>query len=388
MPTPREQAGGLAEASRLLQEGLQLLEQRRREVDALLEDARERALNIHAEAEERARQITAEAEQQRAELEEQVAALRAEVAALREELAEARASGSRNTQQVRSAGLGEAEARGEVEVSATPPEAPQWGRRVNANAPASGARDSGSQRRRWLPPWLPFVLLMLIGAAIVATNVSGQPGATRSSLQQSSGAPESSTATVNGVNVAGVTASVTTFATEPTEATSTPVADIQAPSPTLVPTPTLPATPTAIIAQATVTLPPSGARITTPVALPDDTGPEGPIVASYTTYSTYTVQPGDTLNQVATQFGVSGDTIMRTSGLINPNLLLPGQVLTIPRDSGWLYRVQPGDSIGQIAMRFGVSVDDLLKYGHLSGNAVQPGQLVFVPDRGTPAPKR
>ena len=54
MPTPREQAGGLAEASRLLQEGLQLLEQRRREVDAILEEARERALNIRAEAEERA----------------------------------------------------------------------------------------------------------------------------------------------------------------------------------------------------------------------------------------------------------------------------------------------------------------------------------------------
>ena len=371
----------------MLQEGLQLLEQRRREVDAILEEARERALNIHAEAEERAVQITAEAEQQRAELEEQVAALRAEVASLREELAAARSSGPQNTH-ARTATVEEVAAEGEDDVSATtPPDAPQWGRRVTANPPVTVSRGGGSQRRRWLPPWLPFALLMLIGAAIVATNVNGQPGGTRSSVQQPSTTPDVSAAAAAGVSVAGVTASVTDFATEATEATSTPVMSMQAATPTLVATPTLPATPTATVAQATLTLPPSGARVTTPVALPADTGPEGPIVAAYTTYSTYTVQPGDTLNQVATQFGVSGDTIMRTSGLINPNLLLPGQVLTIPRETGWLYRVQPGDSITVIALRFGVSVDDLLGSGHLTANAVQPGALVFVPDRSAPAPK-
>ncbi|HEY3060170.1 MAG TPA: hypothetical protein VGL99_14510, partial [Chloroflexota bacterium] len=73
MPTAREQAA-LVEASRLLQEGLQLLDERSREVDGLLEDARERALDITAEAEQRAQQMVADAEQRRTELEEQVAA--------------------------------------------------------------------------------------------------------------------------------------------------------------------------------------------------------------------------------------------------------------------------------------------------------------------------
>ena len=36
MPTPREQSGALSEVSRLLQEGLQLLDDRTREVDALV----------------------------------------------------------------------------------------------------------------------------------------------------------------------------------------------------------------------------------------------------------------------------------------------------------------------------------------------------------------
>src|SRR5437867_11026412 len=90
MPMLTEQAGGLAEASRLLRKGLQLLDDRRREVDAILEDARERALNTGTEAQRRAQEITFDAEHQKVELEEQVAALRCEVGALREELASLR----------------------------------------------------------------------------------------------------------------------------------------------------------------------------------------------------------------------------------------------------------------------------------------------------------
>jgi peptidoglycan lytic transglycosylase len=85
---------------------------------------------------------------------------------------------------------------------------------------------------------------------------------------------------------------------------------------------------------------------------------------------------------------VSGEIIMRTSGLSDPNLLLPGQVLTIPRESGWLYRVQPGDTLELIALRFGLSADDLAQANNLSSPVVREGQLVFIPDRGTPGPKR
>jgi len=154
---------------------------------------------------------------------------------------------------------------------------------------------------------------------------------------------------------------------------------------TIAATPTLVVTPESV---ATVVRPPAGARLSTPVTPPATAGPGGPILAAYTRYVTYTVQPGDTLNQVASQFGVSGDTIVRTSGLVDPNLLVPGQVLTIPRESGWLYRAQAGDTVDVIALRFGVSADDLSAANPaLTSGAVTPGELVFVPDRGS-APKR
>jgi N-acetylmuramoyl-L-alanine amidase len=137
-----------------------------------------------------------------------------------------------------------------------------------------------------------------------------------------------------------------------------------------------------------MTLPPAGARLASPVSLPGEASPSGPIVAAYTTYSTYTVQAGDTLNRVATQFGVGGDVISRTSGLSDPNLLLPGQVLTIPRDTGWLYRVQPDDTLDLIALRFSLSRNDLLDANGLDSPSVRAGDLLFIPNRGQTAPKQ
>ena len=128
-------------------------------------------------------------------------------------------------------------------------------------------------------------------------------------------------------------------------------------------------------------MPPPAPLVTPSAALPYDVSPAGPIVAAYTTYATYSVRPGDTLNRVATDFGVASDIIMRASGLADPNLLLPGQVLTIPRETGWLYRVQSADTLDTIALRFGMSPSDLIAASGLTTPSLRPGDLLFIPNR-------
>lgn len=118
-----------------------------------------------------------------------------------------------------------------------------------------------------------------------------------------------------------------------------------------------------------------------------DADPNGAVVAVYTTYFTYIVRNGDTLNVLAAQFRVSGEAIITSSGLRDPNLLVPGQVLTIPRESGWLYRVQPNETLEQIAARFGTTADDLREASMLTSNTVRPGELLFIPNRVLPSMK-
>ena len=44
---------------------------------------------------------------------------------------------------------------------------------------------------------------------------------------------------------------------------------------------------------------------------------------------TYTVQRGDTLSAIARKYGTSVTKIVKDNGIINPNLIYPGQKLTI-----------------------------------------------------------
>jgi LysM repeat protein len=44
----------------------------------------------------------------------------------------------------------------------------------------------------------------------------------------------------------------------------------------------------------------------------------------------YTVQPGDSLSAIAAQFGVTIDAIAAANNITNPDLIQPGDTLTIP----------------------------------------------------------
>ncbi len=97
--------------------------------------------------------------------------------------------------------------------------------------------------------------------------------------------------------------------------------------------------------------------------------------------ATYEVAPGDSLSVIAQKFGVSQDTIVAANSLgENPNMISPGQKLTILPVSGALYAVTAGDSIQGIANRFGVEASDIVKANALQdANVVAAGQKLVIP---------
>jgi LysM repeat protein/predicted chitinase len=120
--------------------------------------------------------------------------------------------------------------------------------------------------------------------------------------------------------------------------------------------------------------------------------------------STYSIQPGDTLSGIASNYGVSLDALEQANPAIsNPDQIEVGQTLNIPDGmdapvpaapsspavvpTGGSYMVQPGDTLSGIAALFGTTVDALAQANGIGDpNNISVGQQLTIPGAGGPAP--
>jgi LysM repeat protein len=74
-----------------------------------------------------------------------------------------------------------------------------------------------------------------------------------------------------------------------------------------------------------------GQQVQTPVTvLPMGTPNLFPPSAEGAIAAAYIVQPGDTLSEIAQHYSTSVEAIAQANGIANPNLVFPGQRLSIP----------------------------------------------------------
>lgn len=160
-------------------------------------------------------------------------------------------------------------------------------------------------------------------------------------------------------------------------------------------TPTLPTLPT-LVPPPTLSAPTIPVTVTTPVATPT---PISTPVPSPGTATTYKVQWGDWLRKIADKHGVTVEALLAANPGINPNVIYPGQTLNIPAPgsapatpSGAVsepttYTVQRGDWLSQIARKFGVTVPQLLAANPgINPNVLYPGQVLRIPAKAAPVP--
>ena len=93
------------------------------------------------------------------------------------------------------------------------------------------------------------------------------------------------------------------------------------PSPTPLPTPTPQPTPVPTLVP---TIPPTPIPTTEPPPEPTEAGPSAPAE------QVYIVKRGDTLFSIARRYGVPLADLAAYNGIVNPNLIYPGQVIRIP----------------------------------------------------------
>lgn len=118
------------------------------------------------------------------------------------------------------------------------------------------------------------------------------------------------------------------------------------------------------------------------------TGESSPISADTSSSVTHIVQPNETLSSIAADYGVDPAALAAANNLTNRNLVRVGQVLVIPgiteREAmearGTRHTVQTGESLSQIAQAYGVTVEQILAANRLDDpNTIIVGQELLIP---------
>jgi murein DD-endopeptidase MepM/ murein hydrolase activator NlpD len=96
-------------------------------------------------------------------------------------------------------------------------------------------------------------------------------------------------------------------------------------------------------------------------------------------YTAYTMVRGDTIGEIAMNYGLSQDTLISLNNVRNTRLLQIGQVLKIPNQDGILYQVRAGDNLEKIAERYQVEAASIRTANELFSARINAGTSLFIP---------
>ena len=118
-----------------------------------------------------------------------------------------------------------------------------------------------------------------------------------------------------------------------------------------------------------------------------------PAIAQERTDTTiHTVQAGETLSEIAAQYGVNPDELLAINELDDPNAIFVGQQLTVPvapvePAPPGTHRVRLGETLTSIAARYDLAIGQLMRMnGIVNPDEVTAGQLLIVSSAVTPTP--
>jgi LysM repeat protein len=102
-------------------------------------------------------------------------------------------------------------------------------------------------------------------------------------------------------------------------------------------------------------------------------------------YASYVVKAGDNLYRIGLAYGVSWVDIAAANGIVNPNVIYPGQVLKIPTNSPGqspqvTHTVRPGETLFRISLQYGVSWVAIAQANNIhSPYVIYSGQTLIIP---------
>ena len=97
------------------------------------------------------------------------------------------------------------------------------------------------------------------------------------------------------------------------------------------------------------------------------------------TYSTYTLEKGDIIGNIAKTTGLNEDTLISVNNVKNARLLQIGQVIKIPNQDGIFYTAKAGDTLESIAEKYKTIAEHISIVNELFSDAIAPNDVLFIP---------
>ncbi|MDD5696559.1 MAG: peptidoglycan DD-metalloendopeptidase family protein [Candidatus Pacebacteria bacterium] len=100
----------------------------------------------------------------------------------------------------------------------------------------------------------------------------------------------------------------------------------------------------------------------------------------------YTVKRGETINQIAEDFGISAETILLANELSSSTVREGDELMILPVD-GLLHMVESGETIERIAKKYSADSGQIIDFNRLSDEGeVFVGDILIVPEGRMPKP--
>ncbi|RKD29548.1 L,D-transpeptidase [Thermohalobacter berrensis] len=101
--------------------------------------------------------------------------------------------------------------------------------------------------------------------------------------------------------------------------------------------------------------------------------------------SLYEIEKEDTLYKISNEYDVELNKLIKANNLPNPNLVYPGQKVTIPHKTLGLekieYIVKQGDTLYKISQKFNINIAEIKRLNNVESHIIYPGEiLIITPD--------
>lgn len=101
----------------------------------------------------------------------------------------------------------------------------------------------------------------------------------------------------------------------------------------------------------------------------------------------HTFVEGDSLENLASKYGISVDQIRWSNNLKNNNVDV-GTILYIPSSAGIVYTVKSGDTIDSIASKYGSNASEIIAMNDLEMSEISEGMKIIIKDGSLPETER